>query len=220
MLTNLNKNEEEKLRQQPEKTRVIWVRMIKRPKTEGDWQELFALRGKFNSILEERIYEDSANFHRIMSIDIPATEVDFLGNISPHGKTTFWKEVIRALKKLNLGEISLNARKPQNTESTNAVSALQGSRSLSDPKPQLIRHLERMSSSGFNRKLPTPPKSRRRLSYDDLEQSRKTSSKSPSGKSRKRSHTSHCDRHSSDRHNSYSHKDSRHSSPTKKRHRH
>ena len=126
--------------------------MVKCPKLAPEAQELYALRGKFNSLLEERIYEDNKELHRIMSIDVPLSKFDFMGNLSPHGKSIFWKEIIRGFKKFDLNEITLNAQKLQSSGLP--------ARHQSD-KPALIRHLENakaMAKLQKRSKLPTPPK--------------------------------------------------------------
>ena len=51
---------------------VIWIRMIKRPKELSNIAP-FNLRGKFNSILEERL-RDATDHHRIISIEVQADE--------------------------------------------------------------------------------------------------------------------------------------------------
>ena len=48
----------------PEFPKTIWVRMLKRPKLDlPTTQEICVLRGKFNSILEERLHEDGRGKH-------------------------------------------------------------------------------------------------------------------------------------------------------------
>ena len=49
--------------------KFIWIRMPKRPKTLT--KENFNLRGKFNSILEERLFDSAVSSHYIMSIEVP-----------------------------------------------------------------------------------------------------------------------------------------------------
>ena len=74
---------------------------------------MFYLRGKFNSILEERLHDGKPGAHRIMSIKVDTSGYDNLGNLSSDGKTHFWKEVDRALKRFDSGEIKLKPRKSQ-----------------------------------------------------------------------------------------------------------
>ena len=102
-------------------TKVVWVRMLKRPaithnkdftETSSPSLAAYALRGKFNSILEERLFDGKDNCHRIMSIDVQASEFDRSGSLTSAGKEEFWEEVNRGMKKLDKGKISLLPRKP------------------------------------------------------------------------------------------------------------
>ena len=99
-------------------TKVIWVRTLKRIKSPGflsvptsdnpsPLQEANSLRGKFNSILEERLFDGKQDVHRIMSIDARPEEFDIMGNLTSAGKESFWMEVIRGFKKFDKNEISL-----------------------------------------------------------------------------------------------------------------
>ena len=93
---------------------IIWIRMLKRPFIEGDEAtRVFSLRNKFNSVIEEQILNSKNNAHRIMSIDVKLDEFDRQGNLTSIGKTTFWREVDCAMKKLDLGDITLLPRKLQ-----------------------------------------------------------------------------------------------------------
>ena len=87
--------------------RIIWVRMLKRPKLDGSDEttpDPFAIRGKFNLILEERI-QDGNSSHCIMSIEVKQDESDRRGNLTAFGKAEFWSEVDKAIKKLDTGSI-------------------------------------------------------------------------------------------------------------------
>ena len=70
----------------------IWIRMLKHPQG-GFNQEVTALRGKFNSILEERLFNGKDDKHCIMSIDIHQEDFDLIGNLSSNGKHDFWHEI-------------------------------------------------------------------------------------------------------------------------------
>ena len=123
--------------------KFIWIRMLKRQKgdvADKKLDELFQLRGKFNSILEERIFEDGGDCHKIMSIDVPTSEFDLAGSLLPHGKEIFWKEVSNAMEKFALGKIKLLARMSQN---------LVGLMPQGNPRQQII--------AAPKHKLPTPP---------------------------------------------------------------
>ena len=69
--------------------------MLKRPNyiiTEQN--TLFNLRGKFNSILADRILEDGEpGRHRIMRIEVRPDEFDRQGNLTLNGKASFWREI-------------------------------------------------------------------------------------------------------------------------------
>ena len=67
--------------------KIIWVRMLKRPKELA--KGVLALRGKFNSILEERLLDGNKENHYIMSIDVSEMEFNATGNLSLEGKKTF-----------------------------------------------------------------------------------------------------------------------------------
>ena len=90
--------------------KIIWVHMIKCPKLHNN--AIFSLRGKFNSILEERLHDGDADNHHIMSIDVDLNEFDHQGNLTSYGKSLFWREVHRALKKFDRDQIKLKPRKP------------------------------------------------------------------------------------------------------------
>ena len=107
--------------------KVVWMRMLKRPPRNHS-EDISALRGKFNSILEERLQEDNSKDHHIMSIQIPLDEFDLLGNLTSTGKITFWKEVDRAMQCFHADEIKL---KPcaNSTNNTNQSQSPRSSKS-------------------------------------------------------------------------------------------
>ena len=92
--------------------KIIWVRMLKRPLPLNK-KVHYNNRGKFNSILEERLLDGKEKSHCIMSIEVPLEEFDMRGGLTSSGKRTFWCEVNQALKKLDAAEITLKPRKPQ-----------------------------------------------------------------------------------------------------------
>ena len=85
--------------------------MLKRPAFANSESGVFALRGKFNSVLEEQLHYSKRGKHHIMSVDIKLDEFDRQGNSNSFGKSLFWKEVDRAMKRFDLGEKTLNPRK-------------------------------------------------------------------------------------------------------------
>ena len=75
--------------------KIIWIRMLKRPKIQSNltlFHNVYNLRGKFNSILEERLQDGNAPNHYLMSTDIPEGEFDISGNLTSAGKSMFWNE--------------------------------------------------------------------------------------------------------------------------------
>ena len=118
--------------------KIIWVRMLEHPQESLKRNKILALRNKFNAVLEETLASNAPNLH-LMSIDVNKNDFDLLGNLTAFGKTMFWKELDRGLKKFDQGLISLHPRKPK------AESSAQSTRSTNQ-----ISH-----SSGV--KLPTPP---------------------------------------------------------------
>ena len=108
----------------PFTTKIIWVRMLKRSSQDkpknitqlpDDLKYLQAthnLRGKFNSIMEERLFDGKDDDHRIISIDVQHRYFDITGNLTSAGKEDFWKEINKGFKKFDLNEIKLLPRRP------------------------------------------------------------------------------------------------------------
>ena len=151
---------------------VIWIRMLKRPKeltepTTDNPHPIFSFRGKFNSILEDRILEDNKDDrHRLMSIDVKLDKFDRQGNLNSFGKEIFWKEVDSAIKKFNAGKISLKPRPATTTpaqqgpvqfikriaENHNAKSSEVKRFKLKTPPPKKTEERRRKSSNSHDRK--------------------------------------------------------------------
>ena len=163
--TLLTRRKEDLLDKKPgalseEATKVIWVRMLKRPNIDPTLAspKLQALkyRGKFNSILEERIAEDGMGNHLIISIDISPYEFDYGGKITLEGQYEFWCEMIKGLKKFDQKEITLRLRgsKAAATNSrmgpNNRNPLEHGARKLPTPPP---RRSSSKSSSIHNDKV-------------------------------------------------------------------
>ena len=74
--------------------KIIWVRMIKRPKSGSVVfnNNIYQLREKFNSILEDRLMDGEAENHYLISIDVSESKFDITGNLSSAGKAEFWSE--------------------------------------------------------------------------------------------------------------------------------
>ena len=195
---------------------VIWVRMLKRPKElSTDTSSAFFLRGKFNSILEERLLNDSKDERaRIMSIDVRPDEFDRQGNLTSNGKCLFWKEVDSAMKKLDTGKITLKPRPMQPAPEKSKSPA-------KFVKRMLEEHKEQPTPKRFKLKTP-PPKSKERnhktsrmdsTSYDRHHRTppRRSRSKSRS-RSRSRKHTSYHNSYDYERHRGYDRDYDRHCS--------
>ena len=93
----------------PDYPKVIWVRMLKRPKDIPviGFTEALSMRGKFNSIREEMLTVINPGENHLISITVPENDFNMQGDLSNTGKTCFWSEMDRGLKKFDLGEISL-----------------------------------------------------------------------------------------------------------------
>ena len=89
--------------------------MLRRPKLSLPAAiSIFALRDKFNSILEERLHDGKCENHYIMSIEVNPNDFDLTGNLTSAEKATLWTEVNKGIERFDKNEISLQPRKPQN----------------------------------------------------------------------------------------------------------
>ena len=138
--------------------RIIWVRMLKRPTYVGG--EKFTLRGKFNTILEERLGDGLADTHRIMSIDVSTENFNHVGGLTAEGEKMFWKEVNSAIKKVNVNAITLLPRKPQHQQTKEKNMEPQHKRKLPTPPPRA--HSKDQNPSNRSSKRPWS-----RSRYDD-----------------------------------------------------
>ena len=129
-----------------------------------------------------------------MSIEVPLNEYDLTGQLLPAGKSRFWKEVDRGMKKFDAGGITLNPRQPQ------AIPSKQNSLMPSvKPSPKAVKSKSPVKQ---RRKLPSPPKSRRRLDFTN-----KIKDEVARHKDRKRRHHNEERRCSEDRHSSHHSRD-------------
>ena len=88
--------------------KLIWIRMMKRPKNlNTKFDNLFAMRSKFNSILEERLLDGKAENHFIMSIEVDLNQFNISGGLTSSGMTHFWEEVNLGIKRFDEDEITL-----------------------------------------------------------------------------------------------------------------
>ena len=123
----------------PDYPKIIWTRMLKRPKhimTLGSNKAL-SIRGRFNAVLEEQLAAAGDNL-RLISITIPDSEFDLSGYLTSARKASFWREIDRGMKKFNEGDIKLlprnnNSQKHQDKEKSESSS---NSGRNSDIKPR------------------------------------------------------------------------------------
>ena len=158
--------------------KTIWVRVMKRPNPENFrlTSNAYTFRGKFNSILEERLLDGNADLHHIMSIEVDQNSFNSSGELTDSGKKQFWSEVDKAIGKFDRGEIAL---KPRNF---NAPAGTEGPPpNQFDPPPSERRHRE------HTRKCTTSPR-------NSPGKHRKRSNKSRS-RSRNRHHRHHHHHH-------------------------
>ena len=130
---------------------------MKSPNTEDLKNKAFTLRGKFNSILEERLLDGNAESHHIMSIEVPAENFNFTGELTELGQKKFWAEIDKAIQRFDTGEITFKPRKfqPSSTNHKNSPkkfirSAVQEGQQLQHdrlPTPPLRKIRERRSRS-------------------------------------------------------------------------
>ena len=144
--------------------KLIWVRTLKRPQSMGN--ALFNLRGKFNSILEERLMDGNASNHYIISIEVDTQEFHITGDLTDHGKEQFWKEINKGISRFEANAITLKPRQF-------AIAK----------KKDNIRILPVLKAGHL--KLPTPPPKRKHDSSKNTSRARRSSSRK---RSRSRSH--------------------------------
>ena len=131
--------------------KIIWVRMPKRPHPNN--KGIFSLSRKFNSILEERLLDDNAENHYIMSIDVHPQHFDASGSLSISGMGAFWKEVNTAIKRFDHDEISLRPRqyKANTAESNQVARKLPTPPPVSKKETKRTHHTGHSSSPGYHR---------------------------------------------------------------------
>ena len=177
--------------------KIIWVRMPRRPPIGYQPNEkLFSMRPKFNSILEERLLDGEEDRHRIVSIEISLEEYDLWGNMTPDGKSNFWRELDRAIRKFDDGKITLRPRKTQPPPKKPKNSSDYNNSSFNFSAGRFVssvfkKHAEWKKN---HRKLPSPPVNRRpakpsHSSHHNRSRSRSTSRHSRTRRSRTRSNS-------------------------------
>ena len=148
--------------------KLIWVHMMKRPKNlSPEFNHIFALRGKFNAILEERLMDGKAENHYIMSTEVYLNEFNFTGGLSAAGITHFWEEINKGMKRFDKDQITLKPHQKVGTAEQNKLAELK-----------------------FKRKFPTPPPPNRReaCNGDCHDHHNSTSSKERRSDSREHNH--------------------------------
>ena len=130
------------------KTKFIWVRMLKHPvqSLDDNLEKVFSLRGKFNSILEERLLDGDADNHHIISIDVPVSGYDLTSKITLTGAHDFWLEMNKGIKRFDYDDILLKPR------------LFGGAKKKAEPARKvksLVTH--HFNTGDVKRKLPTPP---------------------------------------------------------------
>ena len=142
-----------------EDTKVIWVKMIKRPY--GCMQEfdrIFALRNCFNNALENVLSVVTPQNY-LLSIKVEESDFHINGELSEVGQANFWKEIDNCLKLFDLDKINL---KPKSSKESgrNSMTFQRQARGSADRDRQRDRHDNRRCS-----KLPTPPPESHSRSY-------------------------------------------------------
>ena len=143
-------------------TKGFWVRMLKRPSDAGS-EKVNKLRGKFNTILEERLTDGITDRHLIMSIEVLSQYFDASGGLNLDGQNNFWREIDKAIQKLDGNEITLKPRKPQPDKNNK----------------ELVPNKQR--------RLPTPPKPREKAGNDLIKDNKARSHERSRAKTRSRS---------------------------------
>ena len=169
--------------------------------------------------MEERIGKDGEERHLIMSIDVQPVDFDLTGNLTSAGKITFWKEVNRAIQKLDENKISLkprgnNAAAPVNNINNQPHRMRTTFTSHQEHSNYQLRHPYRAAAidspqSDRSRSRSRSQYRRRREDYHEQENRRKSRTRS---RSRRRSRSRSRRR--------YYHKRSKRSSHPRKHHHH
>ena len=93
-----------------ENTKVIWVKMIKRPYgCLQEFDKVFALHNRFNNTLEE-VLLDTKPQHYILSIKVDRADFHLNGELSHDGEVSFWREVDDCLKLFDRNDINLKPK--------------------------------------------------------------------------------------------------------------
>ena len=183
--------------------KLIWVRMLKRSQNIVDGK-IFNFRGRFNSILEERLLDGNSDQHHIMSIDIQHDDFDVGGSLTTQGKATFWREVNRAVEKFDSDSITLRPRKYKPSQQAKPI-VQKPTESCKFPTPPPTK---RKHSSGESRHGPKYNKRHRsrspRRTYHSTSRERSLTKSRSRRSSRSHSHSRRHGYH--DKHHHHSHR--------------
>ena len=132
--------------------KIIWVRMLKRPKLQPPAPvSIFSLRGKFNSILEERLQDGHAENHYIISINVPEGDFDLSGELTPAGKKQFWTEITEGPRCFDRNEILLRRRKNQSSAAAPSMKYIKSTVKVVTHRDRHTRSRTRSRSRSRNR---------------------------------------------------------------------
>ena len=127
--------------------KVIWIKMLKRPYNgRQQFDQVMALRNRFNNALEEALAQYTKSQHYILSIKVDEDDFYRNGELTEEGKRDFWREVDSCLKRFDREEINLKPR-------------------AASSKPDYDNN----KSGSLRRKMPTPPLRSRSSSHADKE---------------------------------------------------
>ena len=100
--------------------KVVWVKMLRRP-DDVNFNEVIAMRSKFNKALEESLYESSYTDHFVLTINAEPADFTPMGTLNGIGKIAYWKEIDACMRKFDRGEINLRPRAPIPMQRTSIV---------------------------------------------------------------------------------------------------
>ena len=120
--------------------------MLKRPNA---LNSEFALRGKFNSILEECLTDGKSDNHYIISIDVDDNNFTASSSLNDNGKDQFWKEVNKGIQKFDDNKISLRPRQWISSKKQEDIKNTPGKNSL---KRKIPTPLPKSADKGLDRR--------------------------------------------------------------------
>ena len=125
-------------------TKVIWVRMIKRPYGSiWEFDKVFALCNRCNNAIENVLACANPQQY-ILSIKVDENDFHLNGELNDQGLKSFWNEIDTCLQLFDHDKINLKPKKQVDKDRRSVV-----------PMLQPTQHMEK------HRKLPTPPQYRK-----------------------------------------------------------